>query len=81
MISTSNLNKGGEDFLEINEPKVFDPSDVPRVCYMTIIFSDDLLENTEFFQLSLVNPFQDTPLNVSDTTTVFITDTSSKYTS
>lgn len=69
----------GDDFMAINEPKMFDPAMVPRVCSMTVILSDDLLENTEFFTFSISNPLQDTGLNLSDSSaTVFITDTSCK---
>ena len=71
---------GGADFFEINEPKMFDPADEPRVCSITIIFPDDILETTEFFHISLTLPFQDAALILSDTSTVFIADTSCKCT-
>lgn len=62
--------------MEISQPLMFDPSDVPRRCTATVIINDNFLENTEFFTVTLNSPLQDSALNFSDpTTTVTIIDT------
>ena len=68
--------EGNVDYMEISEPLMFDPSDVPRRCTITVIISENFLENAEFFTVSLSSPLQESALNFSDpTTTVTITDT------
>lgn len=68
--------EGNVDYMEISEPLMFDPSDVPRRCTLTVIISDNFLENAEFFTITLSSPLQDRALNFPDpTTTVTIIDT------
>ena len=72
--------KGGEDFMDISEPLVFEPSEVPRVCSVIIILSDDILEEMEFFTVTLSSPLHDDALLFTDpNATVTIIDTSCKY--
>ena len=68
--------EGNVDYIEISEPLLLDPTDVPRRCIFTIIISDNFLENAEFFTITLSSPLADSALNFSNpTTTVTIIDT------
>ena len=72
--------KDGEDFVGISEALMFEPSEVPRVCSAIIIFSDDILEEMEFFTVALSNPLEDDALILTDpNATVSIIDTTCKY--
>lgn len=72
---------GGVDFLEVNELLMFEPSVAPRVCSTIVILSDDILEEIEFFNITLSSPLEDNALIFADPdATVTIIDTSSKHT-
>lgn len=65
--------------MTISEPLMFEPSQGPRVCSIIIILSDDILEETEFLNVMLSSPTQDSALIIADpNTTVAIIDTSCK---
>ena len=73
-------NTGNGDYMEISQPLMFDPSDVPRMCTATIIISDNILESSEFFTITLSSPLQDSALIFPDpTANVTIIDTTCKY--
>ena len=70
----------GEDYAGITDVKMFDPSSIPQLCYLTVIFSDDILENTEFFNMTLTSPVEDSALVIPNPmATVSILDTSCEY--
>ncbi len=74
------IYKGGEDFTDISEILMFDPTEAPRVCSAVMIFSDDILEEVEVFNVTLSNPVQDNSLIITEPdATVAIIDTSCKY--
>ena len=75
------FNKGGPtgDFMEISEILMFDPSEPPRVCSAVMILSDDILEETETFNITLTSPLQDNSLIFAEPdATIAIIDTSCK---
>ena len=66
--------------MNISEPLMFEPSLTPRMCSAILIRSDDILEEMEFFNLTLSSPLQDDALIFADRdATVIIIDTSSKH--
>lgn len=67
----------GEDYIGITDVKMFDPSSIPRLCYLTVILTDDILEDTEFLNATLTSPVQDSALVIPEpTSAVSILDTS-----
>ena len=80
-ISIALLHTGGEDFTDISEVLMFMPTELPRVCSAIMIWSDDILEEMEFFNVTLSNPLQDGSLIFAEPdATVSIIDTSCKHT-
>lgn len=67
--------------MDISEILMFDPTEAPQVCSAIMILSDDILEEVEFFNVTLSNPLQDNSLIFAEPdATVTIIDISCKYT-
>lgn len=72
--------KGGEDFLDTSVTLMFDPAEAPRVCSALSIWSDDILEDMEYFVINLSSPLRDNSLVIAEpNVTVTIIDTSGEY--
>ena len=67
--------------MDVSEILMFDPSEAPRVCSAIMITSDDILEEMEFFNVTLSNPLRDNALIFAEPdATVAIIDVSCEYT-